>query len=185
MGSRGLEMSLVLALVVVMLCGGAMAQAQQGCTNALSSLASCLNYITGNSSNPSPSCCSQLGYVVRSSPQCVCSVINGVAPLMGININQTLALSLPGACQVQTPSVNQCKATSGPTASATTPAASPAEPADAPSASTVPSDAGTGSKTIPTTGENGTSDGSFVRAPLHFILFLLFIVSCASTLSKF
>ncbi|KAK2648377.1 hypothetical protein Ddye_015866 [Dipteronia dyeriana] len=178
MASRGIEMSLVLALVVVMLCGGTMAQAQQGCTNALSSLAPCLNYITGNSSNPSSSCCSKLGDVVQSSPQCVCSALNGVVPSLGININQTLALSLPGACQVQTPSINQCKAASGPTTSAAT-------PADTPSASTVPSDSGTGSKTIPTTGENGTSDGSFVRAPLHLIHLLIFIVSCASTLTKF
>ncbi|KAK3193747.1 hypothetical protein Dsin_025057 [Dipteronia sinensis] len=189
MASRGLVLSLVLALVVVMLCGGAKAQAQQGCTNALSSLAPCLNYITGNSSNPSYSCCSKLGDVVQSSPQCVCSVLNGVVPSLGININQTLALSLPGACQVQTPTINQCKAASGPTTSATTPAgsptSSPAEPADTPSASTVPSDAGTGSKTIPTTGENGTSDGSFDRAPFYFILFLLYVLSCASTLTKF
>ncbi|KAL5792891.1 hypothetical protein ACOSP7_001485 [Xanthoceras sorbifolium] len=192
MASRGLEMGLVLALVV-MLCGGAMAQ--QGCTSALMNLAPCLNYITGNSSTPSSSCCSNLGGVVQSSPQCLCSVLNGAAPLLGININQTLALSLPGACQVQTPPINQCKAASGPTTSAAPPAgspsSSPADPSDetpepdiTPSASTVPSDAGAGSKTIPT-GGNGTSDGSIARAPLHSILFLLFIASCASTITKF
>ncbi|GAV77936.1 hypothetical protein CFOL_v3_21404, partial [Cephalotus follicularis] len=41
--------------------------------------------------------------VDRSSPQCHCSVLND-----GLNINQTLALSLPGASNVLTPSTSQC-----------------------------------------------------------------------------
>ncbi|KAJ4727443.1 Non-specific lipid-transfer protein-like protein [Melia azedarach] len=148
----------------------------------------------GNSSNPSSSCCSNLGSVVQQSPQCLCAVLNG-GPSLGITINQTLALSLPGACKVQTPPVGQCKAASGPTTSATSPVGSPAiSPADSanetpdpgmtPSASVVPSgNGGAGSKTVPTTG--GASDGSITRSPSHFVLFVLFITACASTIIKF
>ncbi|PQP98967.1 non-specific lipid-transfer protein-like protein [Prunus yedoensis var. nudiflora] len=51
---------------------------------------------------------------------------------LGITINQTLALSLPGACKVQTPPVSQCQAgANGPTTSPSTPSASsPADPSN-------------------------------------------------------
>ncbi|KAJ9696161.1 hypothetical protein PVL29_008415 [Vitis rotundifolia] len=71
-------------------------------------MAPCLNYITGNSSTPSSSCCSQLASIIQSQPQCLCSVLNGGGALLGITVNQTLAVALPGACSVQTPPVSQC-----------------------------------------------------------------------------
>ncbi|KAJ0808404.1 putative bifunctional inhibitor/plant lipid transfer protein/seed storage helical [Helianthus annuus] len=114
---------MVLAMVlIVSICGGAMAQS--GCTNALMGMSSCLNFITGNTSTPSSSCCSQLGNVVQSQPQCLCQVLNGAGINLGISINRTLALTLPGACNVQTPPVSQCDAANGPPATPT-PAASP------------------------------------------------------------
>ncbi|XWS36322.1 hypothetical protein CRYUN_Cryun20dG0075200 [Craigia yunnanensis] len=159
----------------------------QSCTTALTSLAPCLNYITGNSSSPASTCCSQLKSVVQSSPQCLCSALNSGASL-GITINQTLALQLPGACQVQTPSISQCNGgTSGtpstpPTAS---PTGSPSDSSDGtpegdiiPSASDFPS--GTGSKSVPST-DGGSSDASIEKATLHLVLFLLFI----GTVTKF
>lgn len=106
MAFKGIEMALALVLGSMLL-GGAMAQS--GCTTALASLAPCLSYVTGNSSNPSSSCCSQLSSVVQSSPQCLCSLLNGGGSSLGITINQTLALSLPGACKVQTPPASQCQ----------------------------------------------------------------------------
>lgn len=105
MASRGVDMGLILVVLVGMVWSGANAQS---CMTALTSLAPCLNYITGNSSSPSSTCCSQLKTVVQSSPQCLCSVLNGGGASLGININQTLALQLPGACQVQTPPMSQC-----------------------------------------------------------------------------
>lgn len=84
------------------------ANGQSTCTNVLISLSPCLNYITGNSSTPSSSCCSQLATVVRSQPQCLCQVLNGGASSLGMNINQTQALALPGACNVQTQPVSRC-----------------------------------------------------------------------------
>lgn len=113
MGIKGIELLgvLGLGLVVVALVGEAEAQSIS-CTTAVTNLAPCLNYITGNSSTPSSSCCSKLSDVVQSSPQCLCSVVNGGAiGSLGITINKTRALSLPGACNVRTPPISQCQGT--------------------------------------------------------------------------
>ncbi|XP_008235392.1 PREDICTED: non-specific lipid-transfer protein-like protein At2g13820 isoform X2 [Prunus mume] len=189
MAFKGIEMALALVLGSMLL-GGAMAQS--GCTTALASLAPCLSYVTGNSSNPSSSCCSQLSNVVQSSPQCLCSLLNGGGSSLGITINRTLALSLPSACKVQTPPVSQCQGTNGPTTSPSTPpSSSSADPsnqtpsdASTPEAAISPSATGEGSKTVPSTKGN-TSDGSNIKAPLHFVPLLLFVISCASTLTSF
>ncbi|XVF21741.1 hypothetical protein REPUB_Repub12eG0116200 [Reevesia pubescens] len=175
MASTGVKMGMILVLMG-MLWAGANAQS---CTSALTSLAPCLNYITGNSSTPSSSCCSQLKTVVQSSPQCLCSVLNSGASL-GITINQTQALQLPRAC-----------GTSGtPSTPSTPPAASPGtgSPSDSsdetpdgaitPTASDIPS--GTGSKSVPSI-DKGSSDASIAKASLHLVLSLLFI----ATITKF
>lgn len=105
MASKMVNMVLAMVLIVS-LCNEAMAQS--GCTNALMGMSSCLNFITGNTSTPSSSCCSSLGNMVQSQPQCLCQVLSGNGINLGISINRTLALTLPGACNVQTPPVSQC-----------------------------------------------------------------------------
>ena len=97
MGLRILEIGLVLVLVG-MLSGGV--AAQSSCNSVMMGMVPCLNYVTGNSSNPSSSCCSQLASVVQTRPQCLCSVLNGSGVVLGLTVNQTLALALPGACNV-------------------------------------------------------------------------------------
>ncbi|XP_022550627.1 non-specific lipid transfer protein GPI-anchored 26-like isoform X3 [Brassica napus] len=82
--------------------------AQSSCTDVLISMAPCLGYITGNSSSPSQQCCSQLAHVIRSSGECLCEVLKGGGPHLGINFNKTQALALPKACNVQTPPVSRC-----------------------------------------------------------------------------
>ncbi|KAL8100789.1 non-specific lipid transfer protein GPI-anchored 5-like [Apium graveolens] len=170
MAPKGIQMCLVLVLVV-MLCRGA--GAQSGCTSALMGLSPCLNFVTGNSSTPSSSCCSTLSNVVQSQPQCLCSLVNGGAATLGIAVNQTLALTLPGACNVQTPPLSQCNAVANaPTSSANTPVSSPtsspSDSEDAPPTPTTPSvpsiPSGTPSKTVPTTGS--TSEGSMLEFSL-------------------
>ncbi|KAL0914338.1 hypothetical protein M5K25_014679 [Dendrobium thyrsiflorum] len=86
------------------------AAGQSGCTTAIISLSPCLNYISGSSSTPSSSCCSQLASIVKSQPQCLCMVVNGGGSIVGISINKTQALALPSACKVQTPSASLCNA---------------------------------------------------------------------------
>lgn len=105
MASRGIEVGSVLILMTVL---WARAVAQSGCTNVLIGMAPCLNYVTGSSSTPTSSCCSSLASVVQSQPQCLCTALNGGGAALGISINQTLALALPGACNVKTPPVSLC-----------------------------------------------------------------------------
>ncbi|KAJ8630729.1 hypothetical protein MRB53_024052 [Persea americana] len=171
MAPKWVEMGLVMALVTMFWAGAA---AQSGCTSALISLSPCLNYIQGNSSTPTSSCCSQLASVVRSSPQCLCTVLNGGGSSLGITINQTQALALPSACNVQTPPVSQCNAVGGPTSSADSPAGTP----------TTTTPAGGGSKTVPSAGGD-SSDGSTTALPISMLFFLLLVASYASTLTSF
>ncbi|CAN4098169.1 unnamed protein product [Withania somnifera] len=91
------------------------------CQQVLVGLAPCLDYIQGNATKPSSECCTQLTPVAKNEPQCLCQVVNGGgASSLGITVNQTQALALPKACNVQTPSVSLCKAT--------TPSGSPGSP---------------------------------------------------------
>ncbi|KAJ0111710.1 hypothetical protein Patl1_03336 [Pistacia atlantica] len=136
MASRGLQMILVLVLAA-MFWGGVMAQSNSNCNDVLTSMAPCLNFLTGNSSTPSNSCCSQLGAVAKSSPDCLCAALNGKAI--------TPAASPPGSPSTTSPS-------SGSTSTSTT---------------------------------QDSSDGGIRRTPIHFVLFLLFVASCASTIAKF
>ncbi|KAM1304701.1 hypothetical protein ACFX1Q_023032 [Malus domestica] len=158
------EMSLVLVLVTMFL---ARAAAQSSCTNVIISMSPCLSYITGNSSTPSSGCCSQLASVVSSSPQCLCEVLNGGGSSLGINVNRTQALALPGACNVQTPPLSQCNAAS--------PAGSPTGAADSPNEG--PS--GTGSKTVPST-QGSSSDGNSIKMSTPTPLFLLLATAYAT-----
>ncbi|MFS7975789.1 putative plant lipid transfer protein/Par allergen [Helianthus anomalus] len=105
----------VFSVAMVMLCLCGVTMAQSGCTTALVSLSPCLGYVSGNSSTPSTSCCSQLANVVQSQPQCLCVFTgDGSGAPPGLNINQTLALALPGACTIQTPPVSRCTGMSRP-----------------------------------------------------------------------
>lgn len=105
MARTALAVGLVLVAVTMLWPGTA---AQSSCTSVIISMSPCLNYISGNSSTPSSGCCTQLASVVRSQPQCLCEVLNGGGSSVGININQTQALALPGACNVQTPPLSRC-----------------------------------------------------------------------------
>ncbi|XVE73102.1 hypothetical protein DITRI_Ditri11bG0090700 [Diplodiscus trichospermus] len=205
------NVKLCLALVLVtMIYDIDKATAQSGCSSVLLSLAPCLNYITGSSTTPSSSCCSQLSSVVQSRPQCLCSALNGGGSSLGITINQTQALSLPGACNVQTPPVSRCNGAKGPAAppvsSAVSPASSPVSSAVSPEASPVSSavspsadssdeapdtpatssmpniPSGTGSKTVPTA-EDRTSKANILKMPLTLTLFTMFIASFISLIT--
>ncbi|XP_068634898.1 non-specific lipid transfer protein GPI-anchored 5-like [Aristolochia californica] len=194
MAIRGAEMGFMIVLVATTLWTGA--RAQSSCTTALVSLSPCLSYVTGNSTTPSASCCTQLTTVVNTQMRCLCMVLNGGASSIGTAFNQTQALTLPGACKIQTPPVSQCNAVGAPVtspaaspsstpASPTTPttptAASPASPST-PSVPSIPS--GTGSKTVPSKGgEASAASSSVLPVPMLFVL--LSIASYAPSLPVF
>ncbi|KAM3707222.1 hypothetical protein ACJW31_02G007800 [Castanea mollissima] len=156
-----MEMGLVLVLVTMLWAG---AWAQSSCTNVIISMSPCLNYITGNTSTPSSGCCSQLASVVRSQPQCLCQVLNGGSSSLGININQTQALALPGACNVQTPPLSSCNA---------------ASPSNSPAGLPTSSDSGS------TSTEGSTSAGSSIKLSISHLFFLLCVATVASTFTTY
>ncbi|XP_010256109.1 PREDICTED: non-specific lipid-transfer protein-like protein At2g13820 [Nelumbo nucifera] len=165
--ARRMEVALLVAALVAMIWAEAAAQSSS-CTNTIISMSPCLNYITGNSSTPSSSCCSQLASVVNSQPECLCQILNGGASSLGIQIDQARALALPKACNVQTPSVSLCNAIS--------PAGTPPATKATPSVPSTPS--GGGSKTTST--NSNTSDGSSNKMTFSLLFFLLTIASYAS-----
>ncbi|KAK3126503.1 hypothetical protein QOZ80_7AG0557640 [Eleusine coracana subsp. coracana] len=136
-----------LGMILLMSGGGASAQSpspSSSCTSVLVSLSPCLNYISGNESTAPASCCTQLGKVVQSDPQCLCVALNADTAALGLNVNRTRALGLPDECKVKTPPVSDCKK-AGAGAPATSPAAGDTTPAS-------------GSKTTPSTSfDNGAS----------------------------
>ncbi|XVE77810.1 hypothetical protein DITRI_Ditri13aG0092300 [Diplodiscus trichospermus] len=163
MAARIMNRAILAAVVIVattLWTRGAVAQSSSSCTNVLISMSPCLDYIQGNSSTPSSSCCSQLSNVVRSQPQCLCQVVNGGASSLGVSVNQTQAMALPAACNVKTPPASQCNASS--------PSGSPSGTSNSPS--------GGGSKSVPTT-DDSTSAGNFTKLSFSLLFFLLFIAS--------
>ncbi|XP_027119477.2 non-specific lipid transfer protein GPI-anchored 15-like isoform X1 [Coffea arabica] len=179
MAPKGIvAISLVLATVTIFSAGGAVAQSN--CNNVIITMSSCLNYVTGQSPTPPPSCCSALANVVQTNPRCLCAVIGG-GSRFGFTINSTLALSLPDACKVQTPPVSRCNAANGPAMSPVgSPETSPGPAGSAdgtPDSTTDPSV--TGSKATP----GSSSSGSVAQMHLQLVGFLLLLVS--SYVSKF
>ncbi|MQM14560.1 hypothetical protein Taro_047497 [Colocasia esculenta] len=171
MDSRVLAVAAALmAAAALLFAGGASAQTS-GCAMSIVGLAPCLSYITGNTTAPSSTCCSQLSSVVSSQPQCLCLVLNGGAAQYGISLNQTQALTLPSACNVKTPPVSACNALAGPAASPTPTTSTPATPG-----TTTPAAPG-GVKNTPSTA--GTSDGATIRASfsLAFAFLLAYVVA--------
>ncbi|CAH9133997.1 unnamed protein product [Cuscuta epithymum] len=172
---------IVLAMVILTSMLWNSASAQSNCITTILSLSPCLNYITGNSSAPSSSCCSQLSSVVASSPRCLCSLLNGGGSSYGININQTLATSMPGACKLKTPPLSSCNGGNGrPTASAAVspPPSSPVGSGAPPSTETptTPSGSATptsGSNAIPSPTDSASA-GSHVAVPFNIQSVYLF-----------
>ncbi|KAM0071692.1 putative plant non-specific lipid-transfer protein/Par allergen [Helianthus debilis subsp. tardiflorus] len=190
MAFKGQQVMGAVLVLMVMVLGGAQAQSST-CINALMGLSPCLNFVSGNTSTPSPACCSQLSTVVQSQPRCLCSLLNGNLPNIGVTINQTLAVALPGACRVQTPPISLCNGVangpagapaSAPTFAPTGSIEAPTDPSEgtpevqapaAPLTPTTPSGSGSGSKATPST-NNNASDGSKFGAPTYLLLLVVF-----------
>ncbi|GLT99616.1 hypothetical protein SLE2022_170430 [Rubroshorea leprosula] len=171
MATRGLNIGLVMVLVTLF-CARTMAQSgTSGCTTVIISLAPCLNYVSGASSTPTSSCCSQLASIVKSQPACLCSLLNGSS--LGVTINQTQALALLAACNVQTPPVSECNAVDAPAGS---PQGMPAD--QTPNILSV-----IGSEIAPSTG--GSSVGVNVNSYFQLVLIFLLGASYVATSGKF
>ncbi|GMH25800.1 hypothetical protein Nepgr_027643 [Nepenthes gracilis] len=157
---RNMQIAIAVAVMAAALWTGSTAQSSSSCTNVLIKLSPCLNYITGNSSTPASSCCTQLASVVKSDPQCLCQVISGSGSTLGISINKTQAMMLPSACNVQTPSVSRC---------------SSSQPTESPAGSPSTSSSGSGSKSVPTPTTDESSGNLSKTTSFPLLIPLLFI----------
>ncbi|CAL1382998.1 unnamed protein product [Linum trigynum] len=161
MSLKALAVCLAVAGTTLFSLQGAMAQSSS-CTNTLVSLSPCLDFITGNATKPTKSCCTQLGNVVSSQPQCLCQVIGGGGSnSLGININQTQALALPAQCNVQTPPASRCS--------------NAASPSGSPNAPT-----GTGGGSGTSTDGTSSSDGNNAKLTLTLLFVGIFLASYSS-----
>lgn len=170
MAARAATMLAAAAFVVVaaVLAGGASAQSTSGCTQTLIGMSPCLNYITGNETAPSKSCCSQLATVVGSKPECLCVALNADPAALGLGtVNKTRALGLPDQCGVKTPPLSNC---------ASAPTTSPSSGAPA---GQTPTSSGAGSKSTPTAdvGSGAASLQSSAGIIAGFIVAAVYAVS--------
>ncbi|KAA3464201.1 lipid transfer-like protein VAS [Gossypium australe] len=92
----------VLVIVAnLMVVGWGQSQRQrQSSSSCLNQISPCLNYLNGNEADVPDSCCDPLKSVIKSQPECLCSMISNKgsrqAEQAGINVTQ--AQELPGRC---------------------------------------------------------------------------------------
>ncbi|KAG6420235.1 hypothetical protein SASPL_116757 [Salvia splendens] len=81
---------------------------REECAESVVGLATCLPYVGGTAKSPTPDCCSSLKQVLNTNKKCVCVIIQDRNdPDLGLNINLTLALGLPQACNAPA-NISQC-----------------------------------------------------------------------------
>lgn len=109
MASKGITIIFMAFVPIIMaMISLQLVMAQSDCTSTLMTMASCLSFVTGSAKTPAASCCSALSGVLQSKPRCLCVIVNGGGSSLGVQINQTQALALPSACNIQTPPVSKC-----------------------------------------------------------------------------
>ncbi|KAE8702878.1 Non-specific lipid-transfer protein, putative isoform 2 [Hibiscus syriacus] len=173
MASRKITLAVGLVMVMVTLLWARTMAAEPDCIDVVITMAPCIDYVTGNSSTPSATCCSQLATVVRSDVRCLCMVLNGGGPSLGVEINQTLALSLPKLCNVKTPPPSNCKNDANGTSPSVFPPGSPQGLPDTPTSNSSTSG---GSKT-----RIASPSAVILKILLQFTLLLLPIALYSST----
>ncbi|XVF19530.1 hypothetical protein REPUB_Repub11eG0118800 [Reevesia pubescens] len=86
------------------------------CITNLYTLADCLTYVEAGSNltKPDKPCCPELAGLVKSSPQCLCYLLDKNATAsFGLSIDMNRALNLPTVCHVSTPPASLCSAING------------------------------------------------------------------------
>ncbi|KAF4361750.1 hypothetical protein F8388_020329 [Cannabis sativa] len=84
------------------------AKDREDCMDQLTGLATCLSYVSGQAKSPTPDCCSGLKQVLKIKKKCLCVIIRDRNdPNLGLEINVTLALTLPSVCNAPA-NVSKC-----------------------------------------------------------------------------
>eukprot|EP00253_Pinus_taeda_P016709 PITA_16709 len=189
---------LALALALIVIAAGenvGMVGAQSSpssCSAALVTLAPCLAFLQGGANNTTPTqgCCTALASVVNTNAPCLCQMVSTTNNPLGIPINQTQALALPGACKITTPPVSQCNssAVSSPPAAAAPSSPTPVVSNPTPKATSPATSAALPPSKTPTTKEGPTASantGCMTGASMLIQLVgimgsLIFIISASS-----
>ncbi|KAG0467039.1 hypothetical protein HPP92_018619 [Vanilla planifolia] len=172
------QMSLAVVLLTALL--AVPSSAEPGCNLVTSSisLSPCLGYMAGGSYTPPASCCAQVDAIAKLQAHCLCWYLGSTAGQLGTLVNQALATSLPGACNIDNPFANQCSVASrSPNSSDTTTGEVPVSPS---SNTTEPSIPAGGGKT---TGETSAAGASVKHKGMPWVLFLHLFLSTVAALS--
>ncbi|GLJ07689.1 hypothetical protein SUGI_0072520, partial [Cryptomeria japonica] len=80
------------------------------CTVSITSLISCLPYLTVNVDNPSIACCSSLESFdkIAHAAGCLCTLI-AIDPRLGLFMNRTRILDAPARCNISVTNVKECE----------------------------------------------------------------------------
>ncbi|XP_047164927.1 non-specific lipid transfer protein GPI-anchored 14-like [Vigna umbellata] len=91
---------LVATVIVGISMGDSSSNDKADCAQQLAGLATCLPYVGGQAPAPTTDCCSGLKQVLKNKKKCLCVIIKdrNDPDLGGLQINVTLSLNLPTAC---------------------------------------------------------------------------------------
>ncbi|KAL9175704.1 hypothetical protein ABFS82_02G128900 [Erythranthe guttata] len=105
--------NIILILVLMLVCYSGEcdnAKEKAECTESLVGLATCLPYVGGTAKSPTPDCCAGLKQLLKTNKKCLCVIIKDRNdPDLGLDINVTLALGLPTACNAPA-NISECPA---------------------------------------------------------------------------
>ncbi|KAK6156437.1 hypothetical protein DH2020_010685 [Rehmannia glutinosa] len=95
---RAMQLAII-SMIIILSCSVSRNLAQVQQQQCMNRLQPCLNYLNGNS-RPPDSCCQPLDYIIKSMPECLCSLmtIQGANRAEQAGINTTEAQTLPGRC---------------------------------------------------------------------------------------
>ncbi|KAK2999743.1 hypothetical protein RJ639_024673, partial [Escallonia herrerae] len=89
----------ILLLIMVGFASSDLNKDREQCADQLVGLATCLPYVGGDAKAPTLDCCGGIKQVLQKSRICLCILVKDRNdPGLGLKINATLALGLPGAC---------------------------------------------------------------------------------------
>ncbi|KAK2659668.1 hypothetical protein Ddye_006201 [Dipteronia dyeriana] len=152
------------------------------CSNVIYNMASCLSFL-GNDSNvtkPDSACCDGFKSVLHAGFECICTAVSSSAQ-MGLDLNMTKAYTLPAACGVSVPSLNNCNNAKPPAKPPVSPVApvspsQPSTPAKPPKANTPAPSQGDGTPELAPS--PSTVSGSYsMSASLTFIIISMLVAS--------
>ncbi|THG20914.1 hypothetical protein TEA_027522 [Camellia sinensis var. sinensis] len=91
----------ILALMLVVAAVATKEEDEKECANQLANLVACIPFVSGAAKKPTQQCCNDTQKVKSAKPKCLCVLIKeSTDPSMGLNVNATLALQMPSACNI-------------------------------------------------------------------------------------